>query len=95
MAGPPGPGFGANPCGGPCICCCNGADYAEQYLNTDDPVLSTNKPLQKCATVDVTSLRPPEIFGHDWPLVYYTQTLKGNGIVAHEERRTIGSVEML
>ena len=73
----------------------DGADYAEQYLNTDDPVPSTNKPLQKCATVDVTSLRPPEIFGHDWPLVYYTQTLKGNGIVAHEERRTIGSVEIL
>jgi Lipase. len=53
-----------------------GADYAKQYLNTDDPVPSTNDPLPNCATIDVTSLRPNSIFGHDWPLVYYTNELK-------------------
>jgi len=54
------------------------ADYAQQYLNTDDPVPSTNQPLNLekniNACYDVTNLRPNEIFGHDWPLVYYTQS---------------------
>ena len=50
------------------------ADYAEQYLNTDDPVPSTNKPLKKTVCYDVTSLRPENIFGHDWPLVYYARS---------------------
>jgi len=85
-------------------------DYAQQYLNTDDPVPSTNRPLQKCATIDVTSLRPPEIFGHDWPLVYYTQWLTASSssrnnnadrqssswvIIPREEQREKGSVEVL
>lgn len=53
-----------------------GCDYAQQYLNTDDPVPSTNDPLPYCATTDVTSLRPSEVFGHDWPLIYYSNELK-------------------
>lgn len=29
--------------------------------------------MNNCATVyDVTDIRPPEIFGHDWPLVYFS-----------------------
>jgi hypothetical protein len=75
-----------------------GADYAQHYLNTDDPVPSTNDPLQYCSTVDVTSLRPTEVFGHDWPLVYYTQKLKEsgeNGIVPPERRGKIGSLKVL
>lgn len=50
------------------------ADYAEQYLNTDDPVPSTNKPLKNAVCYDVTNLRPDDIFGHDWPLVYYARS---------------------
>jgi hypothetical protein len=50
------------------------ADYAEQYLNTDDPVPSTNKPLRNTVCYDVTNLRPESIFGHDWPLVYYARS---------------------
>lgn len=50
------------------------ADAAVQYLNTDDPVPFTNQPLSNCRTVDVTSLRPENIFGHDWPLVYYSMS---------------------
>jgi len=50
------------------------ADYSQQYLNTDDPVPSTNKPLLQSACIDVTSLRPEGIFGHDWPLVYYSRS---------------------
>ena len=50
------------------------ADYAQQYLNTDDPVPSTNKPLKNTVCYDVTNLRPESIFGHDWPLVYYARS---------------------
>ena len=50
------------------------ADYAQQYLNTDDPVPSTNKPLKNTICYDVTNLRPESIFGHDWPLVYYARS---------------------
>jgi len=85
------------------------ADYAQQFYNTDDPVPSTGMPLPQCAAVDVTSLRPPEIFGHDWPLVYYAQNVlggdKGNGssdggannggFVPNVGRREIGSVLVL
>eukprot|EP00536_Pseudo-nitzschia_multiseries_P015412 jgi/Psemu1/42458/gm1.42458_g len=50
------------------------ADYAQQFLNTDDPVPSTNKPLENTVCYDVTNLRPETIFGHDWPLVYYARS---------------------
>ena len=51
-------------------------DYTQQYLNTDDPVPSTNLPLPNAVCYDVTSVRPPEIFGHDWPLAYYAKRLQ-------------------
>ncbi len=75
-----------------------GADYAQQYLNTDDPVPSTNAPLDHCATIDVTSLRPEEVFGHDWPLIYYTQKLQehqSEEFIPVQKRKTIGSVEVI
>eukprot|EP00548_Thalassiothrix_antarctica_P015037 CAMPEP_0194175914 /NCGR_PEP_ID=MMETSP0154-20130528/9925_1 /TAXON_ID=1049557 /ORGANISM="Thalassiothrix antarctica, Strain L6-D1" /LENGTH=253 /DNA_ID=CAMNT_0038889927 /DNA_START=192 /DNA_END=953 /DNA_ORIENTATION=- len=50
------------------------ANYAQHYLNTDDPVPFTNQPLRRnCVVYDVTPVRPTEIFGHDWPLIYYTK----------------------
>jgi len=80
-----------------------GADYAQQYYNTDDPVPSTGSPLPRCAAVDVTSIRPSEVFGHDWPLVYYSRyVLKGKGkdnkdnsnggFVPSSKRRDVGTV---
>ena len=78
------------------------ADYAIHYLNTDDPVPSTNAPLTKyCVVVDITKLRPEEIFGHDWPLVYYSgiEKRRGNtggglgfGFVSEEDRLAPGTV---
>ncbi|KAL3911495.1 MAG: hypothetical protein SGILL_007259 [Bacillariaceae sp.] len=47
------------------------ADYTQQYLNTDDPVPSTNAPLENAVCYDITNLRPENVFGHDWPVAYY------------------------
>ena len=76
------------------------ADYAEQYLNTDDPVPSTNKPLKNTVCYDVTSLRPRSIFGHDWPLVYYARSdncgqLQIDNQEQQNERRKTGTVVVL
>ena len=49
------------------------ADACKQYLNTDDPVPFTNKPLKHCAVWDVTAERPEGIPGHDWPLIFFTR----------------------
>jgi Lipase len=76
-------------------------DYTHQYLNRDDPVPSTNEPLQYAVCYDVTSIRPAEIFGHDWPLVYYARhlTVKEDnakrsvvGIVPRDQRKPPGQV---
>ena len=32
-----------------------GVDFAEHYMNTDDPVPTTNDPLPNCAVIDVTN----------------------------------------
>mmetsp|Transcript_6355 Transcript_6355/g.9236 ORF Transcript_6355/g.9236 Transcript_6355/m.9236 type:complete len:332 (+) Transcript_6355:41-1036(+) len=57
-------------------------DYAEQYLNTDDPVPSTNEPLSHCTCIDVTNAKEREQFAlvipdnetmHCWPLVYFAR----------------------
>jgi len=57
-----------------------GIDYAEQYLNTDDPVPTTNYPLPLCACVDVTGaleresfVLPEEETMHCWSLVYFAR----------------------
>lgn len=54
-----------------------GADFAEAYVNTDDPVPSTNGLLRKAHNFDVTALAPAEVTGSDshwWPVTYYTET---------------------
>ena len=55
-------------------------DYAEQYLNTDDPVPTTNDPLPLCACIDVTAAQERNNFElpenesmHCWPLVYFAR----------------------
>jgi len=71
-------------------------DYAEQYLNTDDPVPSTNKPLKNTVCYDVTNLRPESIFGHDWPLVYYSRSDRcGQLGIKPTEREKEGTVIVL
>lgn len=70
-------------------------DYSEQYMNTDDPVPTTNEPLSNCATFDVTSaverddfVLPENETMHCWPLVYYARyAYKDNAgrIVNHGE----------
>ena len=72
-----------------------GCNYAQQFLNTDDPVPFTNTNLVNCATIDVTNSRPEEIFGHDWPLIYYTKYALPNstrGFVSIDDQRQIGTV---
>lgn len=56
------------------------ADYAEHFLNTDDPVPSTNEPLPNCYCVDVTQAPERKIFElpegesmHCWPVAYYAR----------------------
>lgn len=68
------------------------ADYAQQFLNTDDPVPTTNSPLPNCVVYDVTGIRPPEIFGHDWPLAYYGSELKTIGFVSDNEKKERGVI---
>jgi len=53
------------------------ADYAEHYMNTDDPVPTTNEALPNCYCVDVTSAPERESFVlpqggsmHCWPVAY-------------------------
>lgn len=55
-----------------------GADYCEVYLNTDDPVPFTNKPLPNACTFDVThaaerrTYQPePGSSMHSWPAAYF------------------------
>lgn len=56
------------------------ADYSEHYLNTDDPVPTTNDALPNCYCIDVTgaserdSFEPPEGESmHCWPVAYFAR----------------------
>ncbi|GMH64111.1 hypothetical protein TrRE_jg13028 [Triparma retinervis] len=74
------------------------ADYAQQYLNTDDPVPSTNEPCDNCAVFDVTNTSKRkkvdgEIFGHDWPLVHYTKYAKHVAMVDDSDKIARGTVK--
>lgn len=58
-----------------------GVDYAEQILNTDDVVPSTNAPLPNCYCVDVTPAKaafqlPSAYDGHEWPLEFWGRRFK-------------------
>mmetsp|Transcript_46365 Transcript_46365/g.140434 ORF Transcript_46365/g.140434 Transcript_46365/m.140434 type:complete len:318 (-) Transcript_46365:430-1383(-) len=68
-----GPGYGSRTFG-------LDVDYAEQVLNTDDPVPTTNEPLPLCYCVDVTGAPEREDFVlpegetmHCWPLAWYAR----------------------
>ena len=68
------------------------ADYTQQYLNTDDPVPSTNAPLDLAdVCYDITDLRPSEIFGHDWPVAYYGQSEECGRLYDHTKTTSSSS----
>jgi len=74
------------------------ADYAEVYLNTDDAVPGTNKPVEQAYTIDITALKEAEGFsgnGHVWPVVFYSEQLALSGGVpkfSDHDRLPRGSV---
>jgi hypothetical protein len=60
-------------------------DYADAYINTDDPVPGTNAPLEQAWNVDVTAAgvaRDPARNGHRWPVRYYTEKLRAGQLLA-------------
>jgi hypothetical protein len=69
------------------------ADYAEAYINTDDPAPATNTPLEQAWNVDVTGAEKPADFtlgGHRWPVRYYRDRLSVEdvtpGAYDHQQR---------
>jgi len=63
------------------------AQYAEQYLNTDDPVPSTNEACKHCHVFDVTACKDRDGFTplphdnmHSWPAAFY-------GLNYHQRRQ--------
>lgn len=86
------------------------ADYAEHFLNTDDPVPTTNDPLPNCYCVDVTSAPERDSFElpqdetyHCWPVAHYARhgyrlerTKNGNIVYPrHDDRHARGMVTKL
>mmetsp|Transcript_9170 Transcript_9170/g.21117 ORF Transcript_9170/g.21117 Transcript_9170/m.21117 type:complete len:392 (+) Transcript_9170:76-1251(+) len=71
------------------------ADYAQDFYNTDDPVVSTNDALPHCICTNVTPIRPPEIFGHDWPLVYVSKHVEVLDYVPLEKQLPRGTITVL
>lgn len=54
------------------------ATFCEHYLNTDDPVPSTNEPLSQAIVYDITASESRKLFiplkgdsMHSWPVAYY------------------------
>jgi pimeloyl-ACP methyl ester carboxylesterase len=55
-----------------------GADFAEAYINTDDPVPSTNGNLRKAHNFDVTARAPASLSDRDrhwWPVSFYIESI--------------------
>jgi hypothetical protein len=72
------------------------ADHTQQFLNGDDPVPSTNAPLRNAVCYDVTDLRPRDVFGHDWPVVFYGQSEDcGKVMLSKDLQGAMGSVTVL
>ena len=65
-----------------------GVDYCQQFMNTDDPVPSTNVKCNHAVCFDVTesSKRDKDIFGHDWPLVFFSRHVANIGLIDENER---------
>ena len=73
-----GAGFGINKFGAK-------AQYAEQYLNTDDPVPSTNEACKECHCFDITECGDRDSFVplpndnmHSWPAAFYGLNYRQN-----------------
>jgi hypothetical protein len=69
------------------------ADYAEAFINTDDPVPATNAPLARAWNVDVTGVSSPLRTpgdGHRWPVRFYRDHIGAADIDgtahSHDER---------
>jgi hypothetical protein len=61
------------------------ADYAEAFINTDDPVPATNAPLAHAFNIDVTGAGRRARFeggGHRWPVRYYLGQLGIDDVIA-------------
>jgi hypothetical protein len=80
------------------------ADYAEHYVNTDDPVPSTNDPLPQCYCMDVTSASERKTFVlpegesmHCWPLAYFARHVvdRDQPLPTHDEARPRGAVKVV
>jgi hypothetical protein len=59
-----------------------GADFAEAYINTDDPVPSSNDPLNKSHNFDVTAQAPESLSDRDrhwWPVSFYIESIEKEG----------------
>jgi len=55
-----------------------GADFAEAYINTDDPVPSTDGNLRKAHNFDVTAEAPSTLSDRDrhwWPVYFYIESI--------------------
>lgn len=59
------------------------ATYCEHYLNTDDPVPSTNDPISMAYVYDITASKERELFVplkgdsmHSWPVAFYGRQWK-------------------
>lgn len=85
-----------------------GADITEDYLNSDDPVPTTNEPLPLAYTFDVTNSLAkneyrPQVGDsmHSWPIVFLAQTWetvvdnKGNLIMPTAETEPKGEVYLV
>ena len=75
------------------------ADYAEAYINTDDPAPATRAPLRHAWNLDVTHAPERANYGgggHRWPVQYYLDRLTATGLAAVERdhgTRPRGAVE--
>lgn len=73
-----------------------GADFAESYLDADDPTPSTSLPLDRAHTFDVTTLRPASIDaadGHRWPITWYEASFTGGDLGAAWSAERTGELD--
>ncbi|MBL91792.1 MAG: hypothetical protein CMH56_08295 [Myxococcales bacterium] len=67
------------------------ADYAENFMNVDDPVPSTNNLLEHAHNFDVTALRPDDYDNtktHWWPVDYYRESVANDERVGYAHSQT-------
>jgi hypothetical protein len=75
------------------------ADFAEAYINTDDPAPATDRPLSQAWNVDVTAAGHAAVFaggGHRWPVQYYVDQLSAtdiDGPAGYDVTHVRGSLE--